>query len=253
MVGLFTRLLLEAGQNSWRWSWRLYQATRGFSFVSANGMAVHFKPRKWDELDVDLFLMCCRHARNDLARRFGFRVGWVRAFLFDDPEVVAKLIDGRSNSGFALPGADWIVLARCEIMEEVARHELVHLYAARWNTWAPPLLSEGLAVWLQRFYWGRPIDNFAREIARRCGPLAEIDTNRFYEREHRDLHYVLAGSFTGYLLRHYDWERYRKLYRRAMCNTFKRSFKEIIGISLQEAEDRWRAELRYDNVVKIVR
>lgn len=235
------------------WAWRMSRAARGFGSTTAGGVMVHFNPRTWDDLDVDLFLMCCRHACSDLTRRFGFSVGRVRAFLFDSREDVAKLY-GRPYVGFAMPGANWIVIARHEFIEETARHELVHLYAGRWNKWAPALLCEGLAVWLTRFHFGRPIDGTARGLVRNFGPLTDIlDHKRFHDPQHSDGHYILAGSFTGYLLRHYDWERYRELYRRTSYRTFERDFLRFMGVTLQKAEANWRAELRQDNVVKIIR
>jgi hypothetical protein len=54
---------------------------------------------------------------------------------------------------------------------------------------------------------------------------------------------LLAGSFTGYLIRRFGWDRYRKLYRRCDGVRFRAKFQKYIGVSLEQAEWRWRNEL----------
>src|SRR5262245_35669499 len=135
---------------------RVSVAALGFDSKSTDGVTIHFDPRAWDGLDLDLLIMCCLHSRGDLARRFGFSIGRFNVFLFDCRDVIASLV-GRPVLGFALPTADWVVISRNEHIEEAARHELIHLFASRWSNWVPPLLCEGLAVWLTRSHFGRPI------------------------------------------------------------------------------------------------
>ncbi len=225
------------------WARRLSRAAWGFSSVSADSIVAHYCPSRWDKLDLDLFLMCCRHARNDLATKFGFPLHRVRVFLFDSHETVAALY-GRPLTGFAMSGANWIVVLRCEHMEETARHELVHLFAGRWNEYAPALLTEGLAVWLTRSHNGRPIDIVARGLVPHYGSLSEwLDYDRFHDPRYEYGCYILAGSFTGYLLRHFGWGRYRHLYRQASPGLFVSDFQEVFGIDLDQAEKKWRAEL----------
>jgi hypothetical protein len=236
------------------WAGRLSRAACGFRSASASGITVHFNSRTWDNLDIDLFLMCCQHARNDLNGRFGFSVDRVRAFLFDDQKTIAALCNRQHYFGLALSGADWVLISRSEFLEEIVLHELVHLFAARWNNTVPFLLSEGLAVWLTRSHFGRSIHDTAREYSRFLGPLSKIlDNKQFVDSPHALGHYYLAGSFTGYLLRHYSWERYRQLYRRAKHESFERDFQRVMGLSMQDAETGWRSELRFDNLVKIIR
>jgi hypothetical protein len=54
--------------------------------------------------------------------------------------------------------------------------------------------------------------------------------------------YLLAGSFTGFLIRHCGWERYRRFYREAKASDFRETFKKCMGLSLEVAESRWRRQ-----------
>jgi len=47
----------------------------------------------------------------------------------------------------------------------------------------------------------------------------------FFSEANRTRSYFLAASFTGFLIRHYGWEKYKKLYGHAYDVGFKLSFK----------------------------
>jgi hypothetical protein len=54
--------------------------------------------------------------------------------------------------------------------------------------------------------------------------------------------YLLAGSFTGFLIRHVGWERYRRFYCEVGAGDFRAAFKKCLGLSLEIAETRWRRQ-----------
>ena len=143
-----------------RWAWRFSRVVRGFHATSADGITVHFTPDSWDRLDLDLLLMCCRLSRSDLARRFGFVIPRINAFVFEQRDSISALMEF-PFAGFAMPSANSIVVLRLEHIEEMVRHELVHLFAARWNPNVPCILREGLAVWLARTFSGRSVDSLS--------------------------------------------------------------------------------------------
>jgi hypothetical protein len=55
--------------------------------------------------------------------------------------------------------------------------------------------------------------------------------------------YVIAGSFTGYLLQRFGWERYRSFFRRATTRNFSRCFAQVFGLRLLAAEHAWGDDL----------
>jgi hypothetical protein len=223
-------------------------------------MSVHFRSESWDDLEADFFLTYCRFARNDLVRRFGVSFTRLHVFVFDNKETIVNLA-GAPFGGFALPRSSSVVVARCGLLEDMARHELVHVFAARWNSNAPGLLREGLAVWLQRKYGSITIDDAARNCIRGQPTHGHGSAAEFYVKGRRPLFhclqeknfcdakrgyacYVLSGSFTGYLLRHFGWSRYQRWYRVATSNSIVRDFERTFGLTLDQAEKKWRVELQ---------
>ena len=136
-------------------------------------------------------------------------------------------------------GANVIVVS-CDMFEELARHELGHLFAGRWSRWAPPLLSEGLATWLQKSIAGVPIDTHARSHCRCSGHwllLPLLKQGRFYSDKERIVNYILAGSFTGFLIRRFGWEKYQHFYRHtSKWAWFEKRFEKFFGISHIESD-----------------
>jgi hypothetical protein len=55
--------------------------------------------------------------------------------------------------------------------------------------------------------------------------------------------YVLAGSFTGWLLRRLDWRSYLRFYRTARWRGVPGALKQHLGLTLEQAEEQWREEL----------
>ena len=110
---------------------------------------------------------------------------------------------------------------------------------------APPLLDEGLAVWLQETDRGKSID--AAALPWVCDAKLKLPSllkrEVFFSSRHRDACYILAGSFTGFLLRQYGWQSYRKLFQLCDGKGFEAKFEKCFAVSLKEAERQWRCEL----------
>jgi hypothetical protein len=170
----------------------------------------------------------------------------VCVYLFPTPESI-QITFGSRVGGAALTWYDFIVIPfERQRLAEVLRHELTHLFAHRWNPWAPPLLCEGLAVWMQGTEQGRAINSqvvatlHPKEWCLR--PL--LDPKFFFDREKVHGCYMLAGSFTGFLIQKFGWDAYQRLYRGQWgALNFDRAFTRQFGLSLDEAVSWWHSEL----------
>jgi hypothetical protein len=100
-------------------------------------------------------------------------------------------------------------------------------------------------MWLQGAAWGYPIDLYARPLLNdpKLKLTNLLDRQFFFLKAHRIASYVLAGSFTGHLMRNHGWEKYRELYRTSNVNNFEANFKKCFGVSLEETEAQWRKEV----------
>src|SRR5262249_51452329 len=150
----------------------------------------------------------------------------VVVYVFDTCSAVSRIF-GASYYGTALRLANAIVVVDSTCVEETERHELVHLFAARWNSVAPPLWSEGIAVWLQRTVPYRPMDWAAGPLlANRDLRLSRLlKPEFFFAPPQCHACYVLAGSFTGFLIRRYGWDRYRWFYRASNDERWQEKFR----------------------------
>jgi hypothetical protein len=126
------------------------------------------------------------------------------------------------------------------------QHELAHLFSYRWNSHVPPLFGEGLSTWLQDTHFGDPIDELARDLL--CEAESKLrllfDKTFFFHPEHYWRSYILAGSFSGFLIRRFGWETYKCLYYQLRADgRDDLRFTECFGLPLEDAEGQWRQDI----------
>jgi hypothetical protein len=238
-----------------RWLWRLVRCAWRFQTIRNPRIVLRFESGCHSHVRRQKIARVCEDQLDDLAEQFGFSLRRpVTVFLLRDTEQVTHVY-GRLCAGFAIVPANAIVIApTCNLTpEELIRHELVHLFAGRWGSLKPVLNSEGLAVWLQATEGGVPIDVAALPHVRHRGLRlpAMLKTSFFRDpcREHAC--YMLAGSFTGFLINRYGWRAYRRFYR-AVANwgCYRWVFRRHFGLSLEQAEKEWRSELIVPEVLR---
>ncbi len=142
-------------------------------------------------------------------------------------------------AGTALMPANAVVLAADCPLREGLRHELSHLFAYRWNTSAPHLVQEGLAVWLQGTMPDQTdtAEDIDSVLAFDTDPSPMLDAKYFFAPDKIHSSYVLAGGFTGFLIRRFGWDHYRLFYSKAQRLTFRSVFQKHFGMSFETA---WR-------------
>ena len=227
------------------WLWRFARRVRGFRTIENDRVVLHYEFGLDRHRDLRLLLRWCREDHDRLARLFRFTLRRPPViYLFRHNRDIAQLF-GPQYGATALGPPTAVVLADDMNVSETLRHEIVHLFAARWGVGAPPLLSEGLAVWLQETEFGENIDAAARPWV--CESKLKLDSlldiRFFFAEPHRHACYLLAGSFTGFLLRRFGWPAYRRLYRMCDGSRFRAKLEKCFGVSLQEAERQWRHEV----------
>lgn len=229
------------------WLWRLTWSVRRFRTLSTADVQLHYSPGFEEWYDLTDIQRTFEKTLRRLSRQFGFRLrGRPSIYLFSTIQQVAEVF-GPLYAGTALAGTNSIFIS-CggnQCLHELIRHELTHLFAARWSTQVPPLISEGLAVWCQKTENGNSIDELAWPLIVQPGiSLTQLlNTRVFFSDRYRNNSYILAGSFTGYLIRAFGWERFRALYRKCSVWNFRTSFHKCYGLRLEIAESRWHRQL----------
>jgi hypothetical protein len=239
----------------WRWLWRLVRSAWRFQSIRNPRVVLRFEAGRHSDMRLQEIAGVCESQMDNLAETFGFSLPrLVTVFLLRDAQQVTNVRD-RQCAGFAVLSANAIVIGPTRNLtpEELIRHELVHLFAAGWGPLRPVLNSEGLAVWLQATENGVPIDVAAFTHLRHRGLRlpAMLKTSFFRDpcREHAC--YLLAGSFTGFLIDRYGWRAYRRFYRTvASWGCYRWVFRRHFGISLERAEKEWRNKLIVPEVLR---
>jgi hypothetical protein len=250
--------VLLRGRRS-RWVWRFTRQVRRFQTARAGRIILHYAPELNDKWHLPTLLQRCQVELGRLTNRFGFPLrGRAVVFLFASCRDIGAIF-GPPYGGAALSLANAIVIGNDNNIQRSMRHEFVHLFSAHWSRYAPPLLSEGLSVWLEESVWlpeesmwRQAIDEEARALLRNRSPKIPLLVERefFFAEPHRHACYVLAGSFTGFLLRRYGWQQYRQLF--CLCNGigFPAKFETCFGVSLEKAEWQWRNEIMITEILK---
>jgi hypothetical protein len=231
-----------------RWLWRLTWQTWRFRARTTSRVILYCSAQTESRWDLAVILRRIESEMEELTQRFGFGLrSRVAVFLFPSWRDVAKVFN-RELTGAAFGEANAVFLAEDTFVVEMIRHELCHLFSARWNAQAPLILSEALATWWQNTFDGRPVDTSAETLVqdRSLDVPSLLKTKGFVSGSRRQDYYLLAGGFTGFLIRRFGWESYRKFYRSAHRFNFRSRFQKVFGVSLDRAERQWR----YDKLAR---
>jgi hypothetical protein len=241
-----------------RWLWPFVGRARRFLTVSGDRVVLRYAPQIGAG-DAKEVLRRAEKALGELEGTFGrLTLFWhgrtfgpllfrrrVHVYLFPTAEAVQEVF-GELYGGTALMGLHAVMVPFEAWLDEGLKHELTHLFTDRWNPWAPPLFREGLPTWRQGAVGGYLIDGLAAALLRerewRLSPL--LGWKSFFGGADPWRHYVLAGSFSGFLIGRFGWEAYRRFYCRLVGNRkFDARFHKQFGLTLEEAEGQWREGL----------
>jgi hypothetical protein len=246
-----------------RWSWRFARAVHSFC-VRRDGMVTVASAPDIPQEPLESLIKHMQHSLDVFTAGFGFPLGAARPlivpdtlftsrrrdvilYIFRDPVQFARLagIAGRdatsaqecSVDGTVLEAANVIVIfcSQDQQLSVIARHELAHLFALSINRMAPPLLSEGLATYLEV----DRDDCFPTEIAERSdGSYRQIGVarllNDFYNEHQASHNYRLAQLFVASLIHDFGWAKFRTFYQKATDKNFSTVFRKVYAMPLDE-------------------
>lgn len=204
----------------------------------------HYNPGTKAEADIHAIAegqeACFRYICKVLKTILAFKI---RYFLCDCPEEVGRIYgDDEPCNGFAVV-PDTIYAVYNEQVQCVGFHEDAHLISYTINRPNCPAISEGLAMYFDRVWWG--ISNLAWTgyYLKKNGKLpiaAWLDRENFFA-EDCSLTYPVMGAFTDYLLTTYGWETYLQLYRQ---RDMKSGMREIFGIDPVQLQAEFESYVR---------
>ena len=180
LFGIEGTLVVRRFRSFCQFLWPFCLRVRRFKTQSRAQITIHYPPHLESQWNIQALLQRCESERDELATGFGFKLRRrLVVFLLDDRTM--REVRGSPVGGFAMLLGNAIVLSADAGLEEVIRHELVHLFAGRWSAHARPLFNEGIAVWLQRTYGGMPIDARALRLIGKPSPsLSPLLSPKFF-------------------------------------------------------------------------
>jgi len=125
------------------------------------------------------------------------------------------------------------------------RHELAHWVWGRLYGEAPPLFQEGVAVYAEKCAKGEALGRRTQRIIPSAPSTVPslstlAHTSEFWQ--HEDV-YEVAGSFVQFLVRHWGWERLKRLFLLSDYEdqAIHQHFQEVYEQSLEQVDGAWRA------------
>jgi hypothetical protein len=242
MVALvpFRAFVRWVAYGEWRpslWLWRVSRRVVGFRTVTSARVSILFPAGLDEAIELQEIIRWSEADLDDFSQRFGISLPRRLTIVLTSSHQDLTDDFGRPMGGTALMPANAVVLAADCPLREGLRHELAHLFAFRWNTCAPPLVQEGLAVWLQEETPDQMVTADHTGFAFDTDPSPMLDSRHFFAPNRLHLSYALAGGFTGFLIRRFGWDCYRRFYSKADRWTFRSLFKTQFGMSFEAA---WR-------------
>jgi hypothetical protein len=234
---------------------RLLGQSRHFLTASGRRVVLRYAPELHGQGVPQKVLTLAEKTLDEMEATFGRLPFWHRpllfrrrfyVYLFPTRLSVTELFENEFPA-FAVIYLHAVVVPFLGVpLKEVLRHEMGHLFAARWNAEPPPLLAEGLPTWLQVTEHGQSIDRVAAALLQEqdCDLRPLLDPSFFVDGENIHHSYFMAGSFTGFLIRRFGWDTYRQFYRKARADLLvELPWRDHFGMYLEELEQQWRSEL----------
>ena len=107
-------------------------------------------------------------------------------------------------------GPNYVLGAYCDEAKAVGCHEVAHLFSYQLCLPRSELLNEGLAMYADGSFWGKPNEDWVCEFLQNGAyvPVRELlSEERFYAHP-SEITYPIAGAFVGFLIGELGRERF---------------------------------------------
>jgi hypothetical protein len=225
------------------WIWRLTRRAADFRAVAIEGITVlFFPPRVGLLLESEGIIRRAKWHLDELSQQFGVRLPHGLTVVVYPTHGDLSADFGRSLTGTLLPEASAVFLSVQGNLTWDLRYYLIRLLASRCNADPPWLLDCGLMTWMHATTDLLPIEERAARLVRQPGSgLAPLLEDSGFDPRANEFHgTILAGGFTGFLIRKFGWHRYLDCYRKANPSNFRQLFEKQFGMSLEWAWQMWR-------------
>lgn len=181
-----------------------------------------------------------------LADLFGFELPQkVEYFLTDSPgengAILQELfgLEPCPTNGLSI-GPNYVLGAYGDGVRAIGAHEVAHLFSYRLCMPKCELLSEGLAMYADGAFWGKPNRQWGKEFLERGVyiPLAQLLSDEGFYAHPSEITYPIAGAFVEFLINHLGRERFLQEVYTADLPLLE-NLSQRLGIPAEEVEARF--------------
>lgn len=110
------------------------------------------------------------------------------------------------------------------------QHEIIHLFSQQHWKYTKLWLMEGLAVYADDKWYGKPIDLLAKNFlkSKKLIPFSKLIKNKSFKKENQAIAYVQCGSFVKFLIKTYGLDKFKLFWKLQHCTKiYQKSFEEL--------------------------
>lgn len=216
------------------------EALATWAMTTTNCCVLHYLTCTRADRDLPVLIQTTERSVAFVQERLGTRLASPLEVYF-----IGRVIGqgGYAQEGIVLSYPDRLYTG--EELEIILRHEATHLLdASLVGPATPPMLREGLAVWVaEGHYRSEPIPSRAGALLRlnRYIPLAQL-VEDFYGHQH-EIGYLEAAALVAHLVETYGWDEFLSFYRwtgvptdMPPADALDRALRHSFGVGLEETE-----------------
>ena len=214
-----------------------------YLILNSEHYCFHYQPNSQAAMDIDEIVSCQEECFSRICKTLNVQFPHtIHYWLCDTPEEVGHIYgDNEPCNGFARK-PDTVYAVYNKDVTCIGAHEDAHLISYIIATPNSCFLREGLAMFFDQTWWGRPNQFWVKKMISDKNTLiieTLFDDEVFYKHD-CSLTYPLAGAFTQYLIEQFGLESYLTMYQ---CNSgdWSQSFIDCFSKNLQDIEaDFWK-------------
>ncbi|MCR5755202.1 MAG: hypothetical protein K6G30_10395 [Acetatifactor sp.] len=167
---------------------------------------------------------------------------------YEEGEEIGKTItlSGKAEDSFAIEPYS-IHAVYNEEVKCIGFHEDTHMISAQWNCPPSVFLNEGLAMFMDKVWWGIDNKEWCRKFKKEGTMIPTdkvlcLECNQFVEIP-SEKSYPVAGAWTRYVLETYGLEKYKEFFCSInfkdyeSCKDYKASSVKILGCTLHQIHE----------------
>ena len=199
------------------------------------------------EQDMDAMINEQEQAYSELTVLFGFALPKkIEYFLLASPEENGEILreffdmEPFPMNGFCI-APNYIFAVYNENIRCVGAHEVTHLFSDTLCMPKSQFLHEGLAMYADRSFWGKPNREWVREFLKNGSYVSvrDLASDERFDASPSEITYPIAGAFIGFLIERFGMKRFLNEVYQSDTPLFE-NLSHLLGMDDEEIEEQFK-------------